>query len=310
MINLCMPAVIFAYNRPEHLRQTLEALRRNDLAPNTPLVIYCDGPKNPFDLDLVAQVKDVALSAVGFASVDVRCSEQNQGLAASIISGVSQVLQDSESIIVLEDDVVTSANFLEYMNHSLELYEQEERVASIGGYIENVKGLPETFLLRKGTSWGWGTWRRVWSSVDWDGSKILEELEKKAVVGDFDFQSGAGFSKMLRNQVAGVNDSWAVRFYGWCFLQNMLHLLPGSSFVQNIGHDGSGTHCGVSNFFDIVLEEDRLIKRELITVNESEIAYQKISTLYQQQYGRYLRQNQPTWRRFMTRFNSLTGGLE
>jgi len=49
---------------------------------------------------------------------------------------------------------------------------------------------------------------------------------------------------MLRDQIAGRNDSWAVRWHASCFLAGRLTLYPGKSLVSNVGLDGSGEHCG------------------------------------------------------------------
>lgn len=51
---------------------------------------------------------------------------------------------------------------------------------------------------------------------------------------------------MLKDQIDGKNDSWAIRWYISCFLKNKLCLYLGKPVVTNIGFGVKGaTHCNV-----------------------------------------------------------------
>ena len=89
-----------------------------------------------------------------------------------------------------------------------------------------------------------------------DGSALLAELEQRSLLNIFDFGGSAGYSDMLRDQVAGRNDSWAVRWYASALLNGMYTLYPGRSLVANIGSDGSGSHGAVSSAFDVEVSHD------------------------------------------------------
>lgn len=281
------PVVLFAYNRLDHLSQTVAALKQNNGASDTSLIVFCDGPRSEDDKQKISDVRSFLERTTGFASIELHFSDENKGLAPSVINGVSHVLKDFPSVIVLEDDIVTSPDFLDFMNLALIAYEGQEMVASISGYIDALPDLPETFFSRKGGSWGWATWRRVWDRVDWNGEALLEQLEASQRVADFDFGSGVGFSNMLKAQVAGKNSSWAIRFYVWSFLGGMVHLTPGKSLVQNIGHDGSGTHCDPSDFFDTDLAHSLPAVDPNMPVKESPTAYEAISRRLQNEHGRF-----------------------
>lgn len=246
------PIVLFVYNRPGHTHKTIEALAKNELASQSKLIVFSDGPKDDKDTLLVQQVRDFINTVSGFDSVRLIASNSNKGLADSIISGVTSVLSEHDKVIVLEDDMITSPLFLRYMNTSLDLYENDEAVISIHGYIYPVKeSLPDYFFLKGADCWGWATWSRGWKIFEPDGKKLLKELKQRHLLKDFDFGGAYPYSKMLRMQIAGKNNSWAIRWYASAFIHERLTLYPGKSYVQNIGNDASGTHSRLTNHFEV-----------------------------------------------------------
>jgi hypothetical protein len=261
------PVAVFAFNRPAHLRQTIESLHRNAEAPLTQLVVFCDGARSRSDEPATEAVRDYARSIKGFASVTVHEQGRNLGLARSIIQGVSQMLEQHDRVIVLEDDLFLSPHFLAYMNDALAIYADDARVASVHGYCYPVGvPLPETFFLRGADCWGWATWRRAWPAFRADGRALLAELEARNLTRAFDLDGAFPFTQMLRDQVAGRNDSWAVRWHASCFLQDLLTLYPGRSLVENTGNDASGTHCGTSDAYAQSVAQDPVRVDRIATV--------------------------------------------
>lgn len=236
---------LFAYARPDHLQVTVESLAANPEAPRTAVTVFCDGARRAQDTDRVAAVRHFADRITGFASVTVVKRERNFGLARNIIDGVSRLTEAHDRVIVIEDDLRLSPHFLRYMNEALELYADNTRIASIHGYCYPVgQALPETFFLRGADCWGWATWKRAWSHFRADGVALLAELERRGLTYEFDYDGQYGFTRMLRDQIAGRNDSWAIRWHASCYLDGLLTLYPGRSLVHNIGNDASGTHGG------------------------------------------------------------------
>ena len=245
------PLVVFAYNRPRHLARTLEALAANDLAADSPLILYCDGPKTPDAAESAREVREVAAAARGFASVQVVARERNMGLAASIIDGVTAVVGEYGRVIVVEDDMVTSPFFLRYLNDALEAYADNPRVASIHGWVfpHAVPNPPETFFLRGADCWGWATWKRAWDRFNPDTARLLAELRTRDLEKAFNCDGAYDYTGMLERQLRGTVDSWAVRWHASAFLAGMYTLYPGRTLVHNFGFDGSGTHCkGIDNY--------------------------------------------------------------
>jgi Glycosyl transferase family 2. len=250
------PITLFTYNRPWHTRMTIEALLNNDLASESELLIFSDGPRKSQDRQKIDEVRQYVRTVKGFRNVTLVERSQNLGLGQSIINGVSEVLKEHERIIVLEDDLVTSPFFLQYMNEALELYKDVEKVISVHGYIFPVaEKLPSTFFLRGADCLGWGTWKRGWALFEENGQKLLDDLKKRHLTRQFDFNGAYRYTRMLKDQINGRNTSWAVRWYASAFLNNLLTLYPGVSLVQHIGNDGTGTNFGVSDFLDVELTQ-------------------------------------------------------
>jgi len=250
------PIILFAYNRIGHLQHTLESLIKNDLAADSDLIIYSDGPKDEKAIDNVSKVRSYIRNISGFKSVRIIERKNNWGLSNSIINGVTDIIDEFGRVIVVEDDLVCSKYFIRYMNDALNYYENDEKVISVHGYVYPVnKSLPETFFIKGADCWGWGTWKRGWDIFENDSNKLSNELKKKNLTWHFDMNGAHPYTQMLENQCLGKIDSWAIRWYASAFVKDKLTLYPGRSLVHNIGNDGSGTHCGSVDDFDVLLSE-------------------------------------------------------
>ncbi len=247
------PVVLFVYNRPVHTARLLASLEQNTLAKETDVIVYADGCKvNASDVDIqsVQEVRALFNKNYGFMSLTFIVQEYNLGLAQSVISGVTSVIEKYGKIIVLEDDLVLSATFLEYMNAALEKYENEEQVMQISGYWFPIQAnlLPDTFFLRHCSSWGWATWAASWKSFESSAQVLLSKFDDTAVK-TFDYGHSFNYHRMLRKCANGQNDSWAIRWYASMFFKNGLTLFPNTSFVNNTGNDNSGVHSFATSVY-------------------------------------------------------------
>jgi hypothetical protein len=248
------PIALFVYNRPWHVRETIAALQGNGLATESDLYVFSDAAKDRRCVAAVQAVRDYIRTIGGFKSVTIVERTRNLGLAQSVIDGVTMLCSKYGRVVVLEDDMITSAYFLRYMNAALDKYAMDDRVISVHGYLYPVsQQLPEAFFLRGADCWGWATWSRGWALFNPDGSFLLNELHRRGLVDEFDFNGSNRYSEMMQAQINGENDSWAVRWYASAFLAEKLTLHPGRSLILNIGNDSSGTHHGNSDTFDVQL---------------------------------------------------------
>lgn len=250
------PIVLFTYNRLWHTQQTVEALQRNLLASESELFIFSDGGKNEGDWKKVYAVREYLHTIDGFKKTHITEQKENKGLANSIIDGVTKIVNEYGRIIVLEDDLVTSKYFLQYMNDALKIYETCEEVACISGYTYPIDTLPDTFFIKGTDCWGWATWKRGWDLFNANGKELLEQICSRGLEAEFDFKNSYPYTQMLKDQINGKNNSWAVRWYASAFLKDKLCLYPQKAFVQNIGCDDTGTHCGNSLKFNVTIAEN------------------------------------------------------
>ncbi|MBP3964816.1 sugar transferase [Paenibacillus lignilyticus] len=255
------PVVIFVYARPDHTQRTIEALAMNSLAKNTEVYIYSDAAKNEKAIEKVNQVREYIDSLPErklFKSLNIIKADSNNGLANSVILGVSKIIELHEKVIVVEDDLVSSSDFLEYMNEALDYYEHDNKIWSISGYTFNVK-IPsdyksEIYLSYRGCSWGWATWSNRWNKVDWEVNDYNQFKKDKKLRNNFN-RGGRDMEGMLDAQMQGKIDSWAIR---WCYTQSKLDMLsvyPVVSRIRNVGLDGTGTHSGISSKYDAILND-------------------------------------------------------
>jgi hypothetical protein len=278
------PVILFAYNRPWHTLQTLQSLKKNELAAESTLFIYIDGPKKDATDEQrkkIEEVKQICGQEKWCGEVQVIQSEENKGLSASVLNGVAEIVNRYGKAIVLEDDLVSDIYFLRFMNDTLMMYEKNESVVSVTGYIYPVpEKLPETFFLKGADCWGWATWKRAWDLLELNGQKLLSELKEKKLTDDFNFYGTYPYTQMLEDQVQGKNNSWAILWYASAYLKNKFTLYPGFSLIQNIGNDSSGTHSHNTDKFHVKFQSRPVeIKKQDVTENVS--AKKKISHFFE-----------------------------
>jgi hypothetical protein len=282
------PIALFVYNRPEHTRRTITYLQKNLLADESRLFIFSDAPKSDADRAKVEEVRSLIKEVDGFKSVRVVERNKNLGLAESIISGVTQIVNEYNKVIVFEDDLLSSPYTLEYFNEALTRYEKEEKVMHIGAYMYNLgdKTLSQTFFFRAATSWGWATWARAWKDFEPNVDTLYKQFDKKKP-DRFSIEGAMNFWKQLEDFKAGKNNSWAIRWYASIFLKGGLTLNPSVSFVHNIGNDGSGVHSNKENMYAVQVAQ-KPVTQFPTEIKEDAKAYKAIHSFLKNRKGTLL----------------------
>jgi Glycosyl transferase family 2 len=279
------PIVLFCYKRLGSVKQTLDSLKKNKLAPESLLHIFSDGAKGPEDEGPVAEVREWLRAVDGFKEIRITESPVNKGLANSVIAGVSQVINEYGSVIVVEDDLVLAPHFLAYMNAALRKYEQVPAVHSISGFIFDIGPQPDfpydVFFTRRLCSWGWGLWKDRWNAIDWEVKDFpafsLSASEKRAFN-----HIGSDLVSMLDKQMMGKIDSWAIRCIFHQFRNHSYTAYPLKSMVLNKGFGEGATHTNmrVSRYRATLDKEERYDFRFPDAVVENEMLLRKFRRKY------------------------------
>lgn len=244
------PIALFTFNRPDHTLKTLQALKENDLADQSTLYVFCDGPRNAKDAEKITKVLSYLKSDQWCKEVIIHQRKENLGLANNITSGITEILTKYDRIIVLEDDVITSPSFITFMNEALSQYKDVEQVMHVSGYMfPNNDSLPHTFFVRIAFCWGWGTWARAWKYYCGATSTSISKLLAKKVKDKFNIDGSYDFYGQLWKNHIGILNTWAVKWYASIFFQEGLSLIPNRSFTRNIGLDNTGTNSKKTEYF-------------------------------------------------------------
>lgn len=269
------PILLFTYKRLETLKRTVLALQQNYLSSESKLFIFSDGAKSEKDAEAVNEVRKFLETVSGFKTIQIFKALQNKGLGNSIIEGVTLVMKEHEKVIVLEDDLLTSPNFLLYMNSALDFYENNNQVFSISGYSYNVpllrKNWPKDFYVTyRSSSWGWASWKNRWETIDWEVKGFQDFLSQPKEIKRFSLL-GRDVNRLLRKQMNGKIDSWGIRMCFSQFEQDRVTIYPKVSKIQNIGFMADSTHTSRGKRFLTIL--DKGIQKEFsfdenVNVNE------------------------------------------
>jgi hypothetical protein len=297
MSNLA-PILLFVYNRPDHTRQTIEAIAANILAGESELFIYSDAPKNDAAMNSVQMVRSFIKTVHEFKSVTIIERDTNWGLAASIIDGVTEIVNRYGKVIVLEDDIVTSPYFLKYMNSALDFYKDEPKIWQINGYNYPIRtdGLGDVFISRFSLCWGWGTWEDRWKCFEKDADNLINTYSKNDIF-HFNLDGATDlWNQVIANQTGEI-DTWAIFWYAAIFQKNGLCLTPTVSFIKNIGFDGSGVHCGNTSYFFNDLSTKENLDLSKIMIEENKLAFMRVY--------RYLKKQNSISFRIMNKIKSI-----
>jgi hypothetical protein len=242
------PIAIFAYKRKKELQASIESLMLCDRASETDVYLFSDGAKGEKDKEDVLAVREYVETIRGFRNFTYFFSETNRGLGASIIAGVTRVMEESPTIIVLEDDLLPSKNFLLYMNQGLQAYQDEPEVFSISGYNYPFKlkagEQKDVYFLPRPCSYGWATWKDRWAKIDWNIKDFEQFSSNKVEVSRFN-SGGSDLHRMLKRQRAGEIDSWAIRWAYNQYKSNSVTAYPMLSKIKNIGFSEQSTNTNI-----------------------------------------------------------------
>lgn len=268
------PIVVFGYKRKDKLKSLLADLERNPDVEKMRLYICIDVPVETdaqgliISEDVIAFAKDY-VSNSKFMEVTLDVAQTHRGLANSIITSVSRIINEFGRIIVFEDDLRTSNDVLAYFNEALDFYENDKRIFSISGHGKEFAAVDtiedDVYLLGMANSWGWASWADRWNEIDWEVQNYQDfknnRKQKKA------FNNRAWFlSESLKRQMEEDDyDSWAIRWNFHSFLRDSYTVYPKRGYIKTLGRDEVDTHRSINE--DIQLVDDKKIRFVDLNIN-------------------------------------------
>jgi ubiquinone/menaquinone biosynthesis C-methylase UbiE/ribosomal protein L29 len=236
------PVILFVYNRTRNLPKTLACLKKNNIDL---LYVFSDGHKNAEDEKKVKKVRKL-IDRINWVKTEKFYQEKNLGLSKSVIFGVNKVLEKYETVICIEDDICVAPDFYQYMEACLNKYRNDPKISGVTGLrypfaLDNTQDYPfDVFSFPRFSSWGWGTWRRFWQTIDFE----RETAVKKIMAAKFDASAAGGDMQcMMQALIDGtLHGGWDV----YCGINMLLHnqsfIWPVWNMVKNSGLHG-GTHA-------------------------------------------------------------------
>jgi len=279
------PIVLFVYNRPRHTEKVIEALKKNKEATYSDLFVFSDAPKNEEVEENVEQVRNYIKTISGFKTITIKKHTENQGLAKSIIDGVTEVVNKYGKIIVLEDDIETSPYFLKFMNNALDFFLEEKQVWSITGFSYPIKSrkLPLAFCFFAMSCWSWGTWVDRWKYYEKNPDKYILQISPKHV-NRFDYYGSTEMFSQITANKEGKFNTWAIFWYAVQYINSGFQIMPSKPLAKNIGMDGTGIHCGTTTVYDYKLHNDEVkIDFNKIPIKENKLATKLICSFFREQ---------------------------
>lgn len=239
---------IRAYNRPKKIEGLLKSMRQIDLK-KFKLFFFVDGPRNQNDVLLIKRSIQIIKKFCVKKNCKIFIQKKNLGLKTHWIYCMSKTFLRADKAIFLEDDLILSPRFFDFIYTGLIKYETNKNIKSICGHVPiKISGKNKNFFAFRPSVWGFGTWRRTWIECKefMKNSNQLNfnyKFKKNLLKHGHDLHIALG--KNLINEQSTFGVWWAVNI----IIKKGLNLYPFETLVTNIGFDGSGVNCSVTSFF-------------------------------------------------------------
>jgi hypothetical protein len=258
--------ILLGYNRPDHLEKTVSALAEADELDKD-IILYLDGPGDQKAHE--AQTEILSRITVKY-SIPTLMSVQNRGLKGAVINAIDHQFNavGVDAVIVIEDDCVPRPGFFEFMRHYLTLHERDSSIRSVCGYQFPNLSDDQNIMVRGIRSsrfipWGWGTWKKEWSEYEENLDKLLETVPPTPPLPK-------DVEEFLARRHERRSESWCINWTLHHLLSRTESILPTRTLIDNIGVDGTGVHCGISDVFSHDTQQKEIRPVKIVDFTEAE----------------------------------------
>lgn len=272
------PILLITFNRPEHTRKVLSAIRE---AKPRDLFIAQDGARegNQNDIEQCLQVRKVISEMVDWdCNLHTRFSEVNLGCGPGPATAISWFFNYEEKGIIIEDDSVPNTDFFSYADEMLNRYADDSSIMAIGSMnVDRHKwGDGSYYFSRMNRNLcAWATWKRAWNLTDLYMTDVsLYQLNRALKHYGCDIIEREYWKDKLReiHKDGAGNASWDMQFFITIWLRHGKGIIPNVNLSSNIGTIGEATHSmqkgniidnvPTSPIFPIKHPADRSVQKE------------------------------------------------
>ncbi len=268
------PVAFIIFNRASTTSKVFEVIRK---VKPVKLLIIADGPRvdNPLDVVGCNRVRDIVDNVDWDCEVLKNYSDFNLGCGLRPATGLDWVFDHVDEAIILEDDCLPTPSFFRYCEELLEKYRNDERVMHISGsntYFGEISSKESYYFSRYPFCWGWATWRRAWSTYDYD-IKMWPDIKE---TGDWSYyfdsseDAAVQFWKKIFDQTYNTDKShlWDFQWILSCWRNQGLSIIPKNNLVSNIGFGTHATHTR-NPYEDILINIQRQFNTAINETNRS-----------------------------------------
>ena len=250
-----VPIILFVYNRPKHLQQTLNSLKKEKKLSK--IYFFIDGPKNDAEKNGINKINKCIdiVNKVDWVKKETIIQKVNIGLKNTLLISTSHVFEkhNHNFVIFLEDDNIIQPGFYDYMSLASEKYKAKKKIFSITGYNfilnkdEYKTIIGDHFFLSYGNTWSLGIWKRSWKLWKKEILNLDDAPKKKIFKSILKSKNYILYDVLLEGYIKKNNAGSTYYYTLW--KHNKLTIFPKFPLMNNIGMDGSGENCIISNKF-------------------------------------------------------------
>ena len=238
------PVLLCVFNRPAVTQRVLAAIARQ--RPRLLLVVG-DGPRTgvPGDAAAVADVRHLLARIDWPCEVRTLFADSNLGCRHRMASGIAWAFEQTERLIILEDDCLPHDDFFPFCERLLDRYAEEPAVMAIAGSnFQPGRRTPYShYFSRYAHIWGWASWRRAWRHYDvamreWPALRstgfLAEVLDDPAEI--------AYWKRIFDGVHGSATGTWDFQWLFTCWRHGGLTAIPEVNLVSNIGFGADALH--------------------------------------------------------------------
>jgi len=235
-----VPILLACFVRAEKLAEVIKPL----VGVKNPIYAVIDAPRDHEESLRVAEVRKV-LNDSALVVRDILTFPKNQG-TNSVAMGVDWILQDFESVIVIEEDILVSTQFIEFAEVMLKKYSTDYRVGSITSMnlVPKEQMTAPEFTYRFSCyfyAWGWATWKDRWAQMipldEWNIDSLRTPITARNHLAQERWKSG--MREVHSGRAPGL---WDYRWIYTYWVKKWLTVVPNTNLAMNIGFDDEATH--------------------------------------------------------------------